>query len=43
MVLLVQQSLGRDLFVGDVYLFRGRRDSLIKGRLRMKASPFSGH
>ncbi len=26
----VQEGLGRDLFAGDVYVFRGRRGSLIK-------------
>ena len=28
--LLVQESLGRDPFAGDVFVFRGRRGTLIK-------------
>ena len=30
LALQVQEGLGRDPFVGDVYVFRGRRGSLIK-------------
>src|SRR5260370_39282662 len=31
LALLVQESLGRDPFAGDVFVFRGRGGSLIKG------------
>ena len=30
LALLVQEGLGRDPFAGDVFVFRGRADSLIK-------------
>jgi transposase len=30
--LLVQESLGRDPFAGDVFVFRGRAGSLMKAR-----------
>ena len=30
MALLVQEGLGRDPFAGDVFVFRGRRGSLLK-------------
>jgi transposase len=30
LALLVQESLGRDPFAGDVFVFRGRRGTLIK-------------
>lgn len=30
LALLVQESLGRDLFAGDVFVFRGRAATLIK-------------
>ena len=33
LALQVQEGLGRNPFAGDIYLFRGRSGSLIKGAL----------
>jgi transposase len=33
LALLVQEGLGRDPFAGDVFVFRGRAGTLIKGAL----------
>jgi transposase len=38
LALLAQEGLGRDPFAGDVFVFRGRADSLIKALWRSTPS-----